>query len=118
MKGYAHYMARAKIAAIGSADDVKIFNALGIEVRITQTDEEAASALGDLARDKYAVIYITEDVAGRIGDTIARYRSELFPAVIPIPNASGASGLGMGNVRKNAAMAVGSDILLSGKEVL
>jgi len=111
-------MPRAKMAAIGPADCLKAFNALGIEVRAAQTGEEAARALNDLAREQYAIILITEDEAGRISDVIARYRRELFPAIIPIPNASGASGLGMGNVRKNAALAAGSDILLGGKEVL
>ena len=111
-------MPRAKMAAIGPADCLRAFGALGIEVRAARTGEEAARALSDLAREQYAVIFITEDEAGRINDIIARYRRELFPAIILIPNASGASGLGMGNVRKNAAMAAGSDILLSGKEVI
>jgi V/A-type H+-transporting ATPase subunit F len=106
------------MAAVGSIDAVMAFSALGIEIRPAQTDEEAARAIGDLAREKYAVIFITEDEAGRIGDTIARYRRELIPAIIPIPNASGVTGLGMSNVRKNAARAAGSAIILGGKEVI
>ena len=104
-------MSNQKIAAVGPVDTVLAFKALGIQTAAVSTDEEAARAVTRFAGEGYHVIFITEAEAEGIRDTIARYKSQLFPAIIPIPGAYGSTGLGMRQVRENVKKAVGADIL-------
>lgn len=100
-----------KIAAVGSRDTVLAFRALGLEVKPVNTAQEASRAVFDLAQAGCAVIFITEDMAAQIQETIGRYKTEPLPAIIPIPGAAGSDGSGMKNVRANVEKAIGADIL-------
>lgn len=100
-----------KVAALGSKDAVLAFKALGITAVPVTSAEEASKSVVRLAQEGYAVIFITEDVADEIKETISRYKSEVLPAIIPIPGATGSTGLGMMNVRANVEKAIGADIL-------
>ena len=75
------------------------------------TAQAAQKALFEAAKSGCAVILVTEDVARLIPEAISRYSTEPVPAIIPIPGASGSTGLGMANVRANVEKAVGADIL-------
>ena len=68
-----------------------------------------------LAKEGYAVIFVTEEEAEGAREMIARFAAEPLPAIIPIPGASGANGFGMRAVRANVEKAVGVDILLGKK---
>jgi V/A-type H+-transporting ATPase subunit F len=59
----------------------------------------------------YAVIYLTEKLYAYLEKDIEDYRDKTLPALIPIPGASGNSGLGLKRVKKSVERAVGSDIL-------
>ena len=87
------------------------FMALGVRVYAVDTKEEAQRALFDAAKGGAAVILITEETAREIPEAISRYSAQPVPAIIPIPGASGGTGLGMANVRANVEKAVGADIL-------
>lgn len=100
-----------KVAAIGSRDTVLAFRALGLEVYAVDTPEQADRAVFELAQDGCAVIFVTEEFFGQIGETLERYKAQALPAIIPIPGASGATGEGMRNVRANVEKAIGADIL-------
>ncbi len=100
-----------KVAAVGSRDTVLAFKALGITAVFADTQEEISQAIYRLASEKYAVIFITEAAAEKAQETISRYKTEALPAIIPIPGATGATGVGMRNVRANVEKAVGADIL-------
>ncbi len=100
-----------KIGVVGEKDAVLGFKALGFSVFPVENREQAVSTLSELARDKYAVIYITEQTAANIGNEISQYRSERVPAVIPIPGVQGSLGIGMGEIKKCVEKAVGADIL-------
>lgn len=100
-----------KIGVIGEKDAVLGFKALGFSVFPTENREQAAKTLAELARNKYAVIYITEQTAAGIRHEIDQYREERFPAVIPIPGIQGSLGIGMQGVKKCVEKAVGADIL-------
>ncbi|MBR2570560.1 MAG: V-type ATP synthase subunit F [Clostridia bacterium] len=100
-----------QIAAIGSKETVLAFGALGLTVVPVYTAEEASRAVFDLASQGYAVLFITEEWAQRIEETISRYKTQALPAIIPIPAASGATGAGMKQVRANVEKAIGADIL-------
>ncbi len=100
-----------KIAVVGSRDTVLAFKALGLEVCPAETAQEASQAVYRLAEGGAAVIFITENYAAEIEETISRYRTVALPAIIPIPSASGATGEGMKRVRANVEKAIGADIL-------
>jgi V/A-type H+-transporting ATPase subunit F len=100
-----------KVAAVGSRDTVLAFRALGLEVVPAETAAEASRAVFNLAQAGCAVIFITEDMAAQIGETMERYRTEPLPAIIPIPGATGSDGSGMKRVRANVEKAIGADIL-------
>ena len=73
--------------------------------------EQARHTLHRLAREDYAVVYLTEQFAAQMEADIARYKDELTPAVILIPGKEGSLGLGMANIKKSVERAVGADIL-------
>ncbi len=100
-----------KIGVVGEKDAVLGFKALGFSVFPVENREQAGKILTDLARDKYAVIYITEQTADMVKDEIEKHRDERFPAVIPIPGIQGSLGIGMRGVKKCVEKAVGADIL-------
>ncbi len=99
-----------KVAVLGDRDSVLGFRALGLDVVFTESTEEAAQHLHALAKEKYAVIYITETLAAQIPQDIARYKDEVMPAIILIPGKTGSLGIGMTNLKKSVERAVGVDI--------
>ena len=68
-----------------------------------------------LAEDSYAVVYITEALASVLGDELDRYKSDNRLAIVPIPGATGNTGIGIANVKKSVEQAVGSDIIFNDK---
>ncbi len=103
-------LSNKKIAIIGDKDSVLAFKAVGVDVYPARNHFEAQDTLRKLARD-YAVIFITEDLAEKVQGIINRYKTRAFPAVIPIPTASGSTGFGMKSISKDVEKAIGVDIL-------
>ncbi|MBC8546538.1 V-type ATP synthase subunit F [Clostridiaceae bacterium NSJ-31] len=99
------------IAAIGDRDSVMLFHALGIHAVYADDAQGIEKAIHQLAHAGCAVIYITEQAAVLAPEAIERYKTEPFPAIIPIPNRSGSLGLGMQGIRANVEKAIGADIL-------
>ena len=104
-------MSSYKIAVLGDKDSVLGFKALGLDVFPADTVEEARRTLHTLAKDNYAVIYLTEQYAARMAIDIRIDKDELTPAVILIPGKDGTLGIGMANVKSAVERAVGADIL-------
>ena len=100
-----------KIAVLGDPDSVLGFKALGLDVFPVESVDEAKSTLHRLAKESYAVVYLTEQLAVHMDEELARYKDELTPAVILIPGKEGSLGIGMANVKKSVERAVGADIL-------
>ena len=46
---------------------------------------------------------------------IDKYRESRLPAIIPVPDRNGSSGMGMENLKKSVERAVGADILFGGE---
>ena len=99
-----------KIAVLGDRDSVLGFKALGLEVVFAEEADTARHTLHRLARENYAVIYITEQLAQRIPNDIARYKDAVTPAVILIPGKAGSLGLGAAALQSAIERAVGADI--------
>ncbi len=100
-----------RIAVIGDRDSVLGFQALGLEACPVETVEEARQAIHRMAKENYAILYLTEQLAARLQPELARYQDALTPAIILIPGKEGSLGIGMANVKTAVERAVGADIL-------
>ena len=103
-----------KIAVMGDVASVLGFKALGLEVFPVLNGEECEEGhetLHRLARENYAIIYMTEQLAAKLTTDIARYKDALTPAIILIPGKEGPLGIGMANIKTAVERAVGADIL-------
>ncbi len=100
-----------KIAVLGDRDSVLGFKALGLDVFPAETVDQAKDTLNQLAKEAYAVIYLTEQYAQYMDAELERYKTRLTPAIILIPGKEGSLGIGMANVKKSVERAVGADIL-------
>jgi V/A-type H+-transporting ATPase subunit F len=101
---------------MGDRDSIYGFAAVGLEVIPAEEDAAAGRKLRDLADGGYAVIYITERLYKFLEADIAEYQEFVLPAIIPIPGASGSSGMGVEMVKKSVERAVGSDILFGNEK--
>ncbi len=101
---------KSSIAALGDADTVFAFKAVGADAYPVTDEKEAREKLRLLARN-YDIIFITEQLAEKLPDLIARYKTRPFPTVIPLPSASGSTGYGKRSVKEDVERAIGTDIL-------
>ncbi len=100
------------IAMIGDSSTVRGFAAGGVHPYPAAASEQALATLRELvAGGKYAIIFITEALAEPILDTISRLRTGAIPAVIVVPDQSGARGLGFEKTRLAVERAIGIDLL-------
>ena len=99
-----------KIGVIGGRDSVLGFRALGLDTCIAENGEQAKAALHRMAKENYAIIYITEHLAAQIPAEIERRREDVSPAVILIPGKGGALGLADRALHDAVERAVGADI--------
>lgn len=102
---------RYKIGVLGDSASVMGFKALGLDVFPADSVEEAKKTLHAIAKEDYAVVYLTETYAARMQAEIDHYKDRLTPAVILIPGKEGSLGIGMAEVKKSVERAVGADIL-------
>ena len=63
------------------------------------------------AKEDYGVIFITEQIAEKIKETIDRYNDKVSPAIILIPSNQGSLNIGMNRINTNVEKAVGANIL-------
>lgn len=100
-----------KIAVMGDRDSIYGFASIGMDIYPVTDVALAARQLKTLFEGGYAVVYVTEALYACLSQEAAESRGAPLPAVIPIPGASGNTGLGVARVRKFVEQAVGSDIL-------
>lgn len=100
-----------KIGVVGDKDSVLAFKALGLSTFPVISREETAKTIDHMAKYGYAVIFITEQAAKEVEETIAKYNNSVLPSIILIPSNQGSLGIGMKRIRENVEKAVGVDIL-------
>ena len=103
-----------KIGVIGDRESILGFKAVGLDVFPTDDPEEAKKTLKRIAKEDFAIIYITEQVYQFMMDEVDEYTDSRLPAIIPIPGKDGTLGIGMTSVKKSVERAVGADILFGG----
>ena len=100
-------MSMYKIAVIGDKDSVLGFKALGVAAFPVTSTEGASQVLRKLAREKYGIIFITEQVAEPLTDYIEELGTRLLPSVVMIPNNAGCgAGYAEDNAMKKAIGAI------------
>src|SRR5690554_6707965 len=110
-------MYMSKIAVIGDRDSILGFKTIGLDIfPVSDLDNEqeqdrAARMIHRLAQEGYVVIFITEAAASYVEETIERYKTVPFPAIILIPSNRGSTGLGIQGIKDSVEKAVGADIL-------
>jgi len=100
-----------KIGVIGDRESVLGFKAVGLDVFPSDTVSEAEKTLKKIAKEEYAIIYITEQLYQHLGEAVEEYADSRLPAVIPIPGKEGTLGIGMTSVKQSVKRAIGADIL-------
>lgn len=101
----------ARVAVMGDRDSIYGFAAIGLDVYPVSDPAKAGKQLRGLAEAGYAIVYVTEALCASLRAELDLYREKRQPTIIPIPGASGNTGLGMARVKKFVEQAVGSDIL-------
>ncbi|MBL4932349.1 V-type ATP synthase subunit F [Clostridium paridis] len=100
-----------KVGVIGDKDSVLAFKALGIDVFPVTEKEESRKTVDRLAMSDYAIIFITEQIAKDIQETIERYNKMTIPSIILIPSNQGTLNIGLQRISDNVEKAVGVNIL-------
>lgn len=100
-----------KIGVIGDHESVLGFKAVGLDGFPCADSIEARKVLHRIAKEDYAIIYITEGFCKDMIEELDKYKDMRIPAIIPIPGMDGSYGIGMQNVKKSVERAVGADIL-------
>lgn len=103
-----------KIGVIGDRASVLGFRAVGLDVFPTDDADEARKTLKRIAKEDFAIIYVTEQLYQYMQDEVDEYTDLRIPAIIPIPGRDGSLGIGMTSVKKSVERAVGADILFGG----
>ena len=111
-----------KISIVGGREAIIGFKALGLEPVFVSEPVEAVEALYSLKRErvevdgdsknKYAIIFIMEDLMSAItDDDYKKLSADPLPAIIPLPGHLGSSGYGLKKLKTIVEKAVGMDIL-------
>lgn len=104
-----------KIGVIGDKVSTLGFKAVGLSVYPVENAQEAREILDRIAKDNYAIIYITEKLCKDMVEELEKYKDKHVPAIIPIPGIDGSYGIGLDILKKSVERAVGADILFSGE---
>ncbi|NLA95543.1 MAG: V-type ATP synthase subunit F [Clostridiaceae bacterium] len=100
-----------KIGALGEHDSVGGFRALGLSVFETADADDAEQVLNRWAEEAYAVIFMTEDLAEKMGSRLAAWRLRYLPVVTIIPSARRQAWLGGLELRTAIRKATGIDMI-------
>ena len=112
-----------KTAIVGTRDTVAGFALLGVDIVPVESEKQAVEELLRLKKETqkdengkeynaYAIIFITEDLAGGISpEDEKKLARGALPAIIPLPSHQGSTGYGLQRLKRIVERAVGSDIL-------
>ena len=102
-----------KIAVIGDKDSVLAFKSVGVEVFDASTADEARALVRKLSQGTYAVVFIAENLAEQIPETLQKAKTTPYPAIVPIPTTTESSGFGMQGIKSDVEKAIGVDIIFN-----
>ncbi len=100
-----------KIGVVGNRDAILPFQMIGFHTFPVSETQETINTLRHLANNDFGIIYLTEDIAMTIPETLAYYDSQVTPAIILIPTHKGQTGFALKRLQDNVEKAVGQNIL-------
>lgn len=100
-----------RIAFLGSKDTVSGFIPLGVAAYAVSDHESALGAFNECLARRYAVLFMTEEIAQALEKELKAIRFNQTPAVLVVPSILGSQGLGLRRLRSLVEKAVGADIL-------
>ena len=101
------------IAMIGERDSVLLARAGGLDAYAADDPQSAGKLIVKLAGEGVRVIFMTEQLYEDCEATVSKYRTQAFPAIIPVPSSHGSKGSGLAALHANVERAIGVDILFS-----
>lgn len=116
-------MSAYHIAIVGQKEAIQGFALLGVDVVPAHTGAEAAHELLRLKkevytddagreRNRYAIVFITEDLASQLSAEDERKLARgALPAIIPLPSYRGSTGYATDRLKRIVERAIGSNIL-------
>lgn len=97
-----------RIGVVGTRGDTLTFQAAGFAVYQAENAAVAAEMFTKAA-EECTIVFLTPNYALALADQVAKYDTQLTPAVIALPEVGG--GVGMQLLRQAAERAIGADIL-------
>ena len=99
-----------KMAIVGDGDSILLFKAAGVATFPAADEKKAREVLRRVAGE-YQIIFVTEELAQKLGDFLKRFDEEPYPVVLPIPSNKGSTGYGEEFLKSAMERALGVDIL-------
>jgi len=99
-----------KIAAAGAKDFCLAFKSVGADEFVADTPHQLVKILNQIcALSKYAIVFVDEDTAAQIADTLVKLKSNPLPAICLIPSlAKTNDGFALAQLKKDVEKAIGS----------
>jgi V/A-type H+-transporting ATPase subunit F len=106
-----------RLAMVGPASSILGFRSLGLDTFEVRRPTEAREVWRSIEADRYAVIFITEDVAELITEELEMFRQLPLPVITLIPPVSGGQGTGVQRLKALVETAIGTDVLGAGNTI-
>ncbi len=100
---------QGKMAIVGDADTIMVFQAAGVSTFPVTDEKEARETIRKVARD-YPIVFLTEEFAEPLKEFLKRFDEEAYPVILPIPSGKG-TGYGESFLKSAMERALGVDIL-------
>ncbi|NLS44606.1 MAG: V-type ATP synthase subunit F [Firmicutes bacterium] len=104
-------MVMYKIAVVGEERAVLGFRSLGADIFVLSRPEEGQEIAVSLQKNRYGVVFFTEQAAETVPELVEIFDDQPLPAVAIIPGVEGSKGLARARMKKIVEKAVGADIL-------
>ena len=104
------------IAMIGNRDSIIGFKLLGISIFPVSKKEETIEILNKIVKEKYAAVFITEEIAIQVFEKIEELQKNSLLSFTIIPNKFEKKNLGLKILENNIEKAIGTDILFRKEE--
>lgn len=98
------------MAAIGDSNMVYLFNAIGIRTFSLKDPADVEKVIFQLETQKTKIIFLSEDIYTKVPEVIEKYKTSLFPILIPIPIKAESREIGLKKIQENVEKAIGFNI--------
>lgn len=99
----------SKIAVVGRRDYIGGFRGAGVSIFPVETIEAGQRAFDDILSGDYAIIFLAEEFAAGLAETLIRLREKPFPIVTLIPDTQESQGLAKVALSANIRKAIGAE---------